>query len=136
MTIKSRKQKNSNTIKGRELMQPVDYDKLNPVFSFYKIQDGYSINDCEINEKVSLLTKISKISMHSWIELKSLDKHGEGCEVLKNLGSLKCSIPSTVPQDATLIIFRFHDTKPMIGYREKSIFHIIWLDRKLSLYKH
>lgn len=136
MTVRKRKTEDSNHIKGRDLEKPVDYDKNRPVFSFYNIQKGFSLDDLENDEKFSFIKKIVLISQSKWIELKNANKNGYGCEVLTNRNSIKATMPSCFPNDASIVVFRFHEKKPMIGFRQKDVFHIVWLDKNLTIYDH
>ncbi len=38
--------------------------------------------------------------------------------------------------DDHLIAIRFHNKKPMLGFRQGYIYHIMFLDCKMNLYDH
>ncbi|MEK8017899.1 MAG: hypothetical protein VSS75_013585 [Candidatus Parabeggiatoa sp.] len=41
-----------------------------------------------------------------------------------------------IPEDANFLAFQFYGMAPMIGYRDGSIFYILWLDIHFSVYSH
>lgn len=49
---------------------------------------------------------------------------------------LNVAVPSVVPEDASILSFRFFGLAPMVGYRENDIFHILWLDREYKVYPY
>ncbi|MDR1451208.1 MAG: hypothetical protein LBI57_02560 [Helicobacteraceae bacterium] len=106
-----------------------------PVFSFKEIKRGYGVDECNKDAKASLALKLSKIGSLAWIELQQADRHGLGCEKIAK-SAIKAET-NFIPSDALLIAFRFYGKAPMIGYRcNLGVFHIVWLDRDLTLYKH
>jgi hypothetical protein len=61
----------------------------------------------------------------------------QGYEKIVNKKSINNGyLPVTIPEDASIIAFHFHSKKPMVGYRDRCIFHIYWFDRDFTLYDH
>ncbi len=110
-------------------------EKLCPIFSFEYMQKGYSIDDCEKTEKVALVNQLYKLSKMSWESIAQAQRHGLGWEKIER-NSFNKPIPSLITPDVRLIAFRFFGEAPMVGFRRDRIFHIVWLDRNFTLYKH
>ena len=75
------------------------------------------------------------MSQLTWNEIRSAHRHGLGGEKIDRT-AIKRPIPSHVTEDVTFLAYRFSGMKPMVGYRLKEMFHIIWLDRDFTLYDH
>lgn len=108
-----------------------------PIFSFEKMVDGsgYSINCCESNDQSALAKRLFLLSRSSWREIVNAPRHGIGSEKIER-SSISAAIPDNVTEDVTFIAIRFHGKKPMVGYRDGRVFHVIWIDRDFSVYKH
>nr|VFK10581.1 MAG: hypothetical protein BECKLPF1236A_GA0070988_100409 [Candidatus Kentron sp. LPFa]VFK27148.1 MAG: hypothetical protein BECKLPF1236C_GA0070990_100439 [Candidatus Kentron sp. LPFa] len=49
----------------------------------------------------------------------------------------KTGMPKFITEDnKDLLAFRFSGKKPMVEYRYKNIFYVLWFDHKRKLYKH
>lgn len=111
-------------------------DKLPPIFSL-KIRRDYCITNCTQEERAHFSITLHELSQSSWADLRQKGKRG-GYEIIPR-SALRRGIPSEISDDVNIIAFRFHDKKPMVGYRDainRRIFHILWLDRGFSLYDH
>ena len=106
-----------------------------PYFSLRYLTKSHCISNCTDNEKVGFVDKIFRLSQINWLEIKKSQRHGLGFEVIDRK-CIRQPIPSSIPEDATIIAFRFHEFKPMVGYRRNVTFFIIWFDRDYSLYDH
>lgn len=104
-----------------------------PVFSFHNMDKKYEIQTCEKDEKCALIDKLRQLSEMTWLDIMNSNRHACGCEIIENL---KVIPPSYIPRDVKFLAFRFDGKKPMIGYRQHEIFHIIWLDREFKVYDH
>lgn len=135
--MKLKKQKKNQTgIKLSESSYQVKvFEK--PVFSFFHMRNGnFHIDTCNEEQKASLALKLSKIGQLSWQELKTSQRHGLGYEAITR-SSIVGDSTSNLSEDIKLIAFRFWKKAPMVGYRCSSgAFHIVWLDKDFSLYKH
>lgn len=96
---------------------------------------GYSVNCCEGEEQAALSAKMFRLSRLSWRELRQAPRHGMGYEQIAR-HRIKVGISPAIPPDANLISFRFSGMKPMIGFRQNRILHIVWLDRDFTVYPH
>jgi hypothetical protein len=71
----------------------------------------------------------------TWNQLVGSHRHGSGTEKTARQ-SIRAPIPRHVTEDVTFLAFRFHRKRPMVGYRDGRIFHILWLDHSFSVYDH
>ena len=103
-----------------------------PKFSLQHIQDDYCITKCEPNDQLQFIQSMIKRKNISWKELSALPHEKLGCEIIRHL---KVQIPKCA-EDKSIIAFRFSGRKPMIGFRERDVFYILWFDRDFSVYTH
>jgi hypothetical protein len=115
--------------------QKIDWDNAPPLFSLHLIQKNYCITDCQQEDKARFAESLRKLSMLTWRDLKRAGRHKLGCEKIPK-NAIKAPIPSSISEDTCFLAFRFCELKPMVGYRENSIFHILWLDHDRNLYDH
>ena len=106
-----------------------------PIFSFLYLQDRYCITKCSKEEKIGFVDAMRKLSKLTWNQIRSSDRHTLGTEKI-NRGQIKVQVPSSISEDNSFFAIRFHQLKPMVGFREDNIFHIVWFDRDYSLYDH
>lgn len=106
-----------------------------PVFCLRYLDGDYGLEQCEADEKCSLVERFHKLSQLNWQQIISSQRHGLGSETIKRT-SIKRPLPKHLTQDVTLIALRFQGNKPMVGYRNGSIFHVLWIDRAFTLYDH
>lgn len=135
MNKKNNKRKAKGIIKPTVPQNNLSSQQRRPIFSFHSIAKDYCISKCTPQEKASLADTLRKMSELTWAQLTIAPKHGLGYEKIRR-NAIKTSIPNSVTQDVNFLAFRFHDKAPMVGYREREIFHILWLDRNFSLYNH
>ena len=133
--IANYKLEESNQIKiSQNIASPITYE--HPIFCFKFLHKDYSLKRCDKSEKVSLIDRLHALSQMTWVQIQSADKHGFGSEKI-SLDSIKPKLPLTLTEDIKhLIALRFDGLKPMVGYRNNSIFHIIFLDNKFDVYTH
>jgi len=127
----------SGKLKVREgpVLEVDDSESRPPVFSFEYLQNGWCVQDCQQEERSKMLDRLRRISQLTWRDIKQLDRHGYGTEIIAR-NSLKAAIPSFITDEVSLLAFRAYDLVAMVGYRRGRIFHVIWVDREFKLYKH
>lgn len=106
-----------------------------PYFSLRYMNNKFCLSLCETKEKAAFADTLHKLSQLPWAQLKQQNRHGLGYEIIAR-HSIKSGIPKHIKDDVNIIAFRFQGKKPMVGYKDGHIFHIIWLDRAFKLYKH
>jgi hypothetical protein len=135
--IKRRKDKKSLLIK------PISYDSFfsgeefteKPCFCFQYLHPKFTSKNCSDEQKSGLLLTFEKLSGLRWIEIEASPRHGLGTEKIVRT-SIKPDIPKIVPRDATFIAIRFAGLAPIIGFREKNIYHIVFIDAHFNVYDH
>jgi len=114
-----------------------NYNSMPPIFSLEKIAgDNYCFSKLDDTDKKQFAESIFKRKNTSWNDIQSLDKHGLGTEKIPK-SKINGSIPKFITDDMKdFLVFRFNGMKPMVGYREKNIFYVLWFDKDFTLYKH
>jgi hypothetical protein len=135
----------TNRIKGLEgkktkhanpLHTDTTFSFEHPIFCFKHLHKDYHIDKCTDNEKKQLIDKIIKISSITWKELEYASRKGLGAEKIQ-ITSIKPSIPASFTDDVNhLLAFRFDGKKPFVGFRNKFVFHVFYIDRSFTLYNH
>jgi len=107
-----------------------------PVFCFKYLHKNYHIDKCDVNEKVSFLSTIVKLSTITWQDIEFSGRHGAGSEKIPR-NAINIELPKEISDDVPFFLaLRFCGMKPFVGYRNRFIFHVLYIDRDLSLYKH
>jgi hypothetical protein len=112
-----------------------DFDRERPTFCLRYIDPDFCITACGTEDKANFAEKIRRMSQMTWVELRTAPRHGMGAEKIER-AEIRRPIPDEVPEDATLLAFRFSGKKAMVGYRMRGMFHILWFDRDFTLYDH
>lgn len=115
--------------------QHPNYNREHPVFSFVYMQDLYHFNECSKDEQSAFTGKLIKLSHLTWQDIELASRHGNGKEIIAK-SAINAPIPNCVKEDTNLIALRFCGKKPMVGFRERNIFYILWIDRNFTLYNH
>jgi hypothetical protein len=121
----------------KSLPVPVSTNDLKPVFSFEHMLDasGYSANCCPQAEGAQLVGKLFTIGKMTWGEINQSSRHGLGTEII-GTEQIKAKLPAAVTDDVRLLAFRYNGKKPMVGYREDRVFHVLYVDHDFTLYDH
>lgn len=104
-------------------------------FSFLFLKHPYHVDNCCNADKIALVTQLAKLCTITWNQIYSSHRHGFGTERISQ-NSIRPSLPSHITKEITINALRFSGRKPMIGYRQKNIFYILFLDHNLSVYQH
>lgn len=114
----------------------LNYDDSHPVFCLRYLQDSFDLEVCEQRQQADFAKALRKRSQMTWRQIWAADRHGLGAEKISR-GSIKAPIPPHITEDVDFFIaLRFSGKAPMVGYRIRDIFHIVWLDAKFTLYDH
>jgi len=132
--LKSTTPKRSKKIKSHAA-STISPQQQYPAFSLRYLDQKYGLANCDKEQKAALIETIHKLSELTWNQIYSSNRHASGCEKISR-DSIKVPIPKHIPEDANFIAFRFYGMAPMIGYRDETIFYIIWLDIHFSVYSH
>ena len=72
----------------------------------------------------------------TWNEIKRADRHGLGTEKIAK-DSIKAPTPRFITEDMdSYLVFRYHGMRPMVGYRQRDVFYVLWFDSDFTLYDH
>lgn len=118
-------------------INPPDYDERPLLFSLEKVVGGkYCFTKLSDKDKKQFAESIYKRRDTKWKDIKHSPKHGLGTEKIPR-NQIKGSIPNYITEDMNdFLVFRFNGKKPMVGYREKNIFYVLWFDLDFTLYEH
>ena len=87
------------------------------------------------NDKAAFADQIAKISKLTWAQIRLQDRHALGTEKHPP-GKVKFKLPTHYTEDTNILCFRFSGRKPMAGYKDGAVFHILAFDRNYTLYNH
>jgi len=128
---------NSKGKLGVSSEEPQNYNEKTPIFSLEKLQAGkYCLSDLGQREKADFSMAIYKRRNMKWKEIMQADRHGLGTEkIAKN--AINAPIPKFLTEDVEeLLAFRFSGMKPMVGFRQRETFFVLWFDDDFTLYPH
>ena len=130
---KNRKEKGKKVSKSQR--EDISPEQEPPMFSLRYLNRDYSLSQCTKDEKAAFADTIAQLSQLTWSQIQSQPRHGLGYEKISR-NAIRSSIPTHVTDDVNLIAFRFCGKAPMVGYRDRAVFYVIWLDRDFTLYPH
>lgn len=116
----------------------VSTDTLPPTFSLHHmtLNSKYCLTQCAVHERAAFASRIREMSQLTWLQIKGSQRHGQGCEEIPQKQIAGSKLPGIIKPDTTLLAFRCIGTAPMVGFRDGQTFHIVWIDRDYSLYRH
>ena len=115
----------------------VDTFKLPPKFCFRQMRNGYSLVDCEKEEKAAFADRLYELSRLTWKQINQAGRHGQGYEKIDRDSIRGDAVPGGISEDVHIIAFRCIGRAPMVGYRSADgVFNILWIDRTFTLYRH
>lgn len=104
-----------------------------PDFCFHHTVPGYTVEGCSDQDKIALIEAIWKRSRLTWIEIRMRSRTQLGTEKI-HPSSIRKAIPSGITEDSYFLALRFGQAQRIVGYREGSVFHIVWVDPKHEVY--
>jgi hypothetical protein len=115
----------------------IDTFNLPPKFCLRQLRHGYSLTDCEKDEKAAFADRLYELSRLTWAQIRQAGRHGQGYEKIDRNAFRGDKVPDTISADVNIIAFRCIGLAPMVGYRSADgVLNILWIDRALTLYKH
>jgi hypothetical protein len=132
--IKSTNKSKNNLVKS---VEPPNYDNDPLLISLEKIQSGkYCLSALDESNKAMFAMAIFRRKSLTWREIKQARRHELGSEKMPK-AQIKATIPTFITDDLKdFLVLRYNGRNPMVGYREKNIFFVLWFDHNFSLYKH
>jgi len=139
MAKPKRKIKSNTPAKGKKVssQETINYDKRPPIFSLERIQAGdFCFSSLDQEHKAMFSEAIYRRKSITWNDIKLTDRHGLGIEKIPKK-TIKAPIPKFITEEVEhFLVFRYHGMNPMVGYRQKDIFFVLWFDHNFSLYDH
>ena len=132
--------KTKHSKQGRDLpaeaIKPQDHNAYHPAFCFKYLQKGkYHLDSCIADDAAALAKRLVKLGEMTWQQVLFADKRTLGSETIKR-NAIRSGLPACLPEDAVLLALRFNSSKPMVGFRDKKLFYVLWLDHDFTLYDH
>jgi|WetSurMetagenome_2_1015567.scaffolds.fasta_scaffold00004_2 hypothetical protein len=107
-----------------------------PIFCLRYLHKDYNVESCSPSDRASLIRQMANLSQLSWDEIKQSGRHGMGSEKI-NRKSIRVSFPQEITPDVEdFLALRYSGNKAFIGFRNRYIFHMIYIDSDFSVYKH
>lgn len=132
--IQASNPKQGSIVKSQE---PINYDSHPPIFSLERLQPGkYCLSCLDQEHKAMFSEAIFRRKTINWNDIKKLPKHGLGTEKIAK-SSIKAGIPSFITDEVDdFLVFRYKGLNPMVGYRQRNVFFVLWFDHDFTLYDH
>jgi hypothetical protein len=115
------------------------FDAGYPIFCFKYLHPNYNFDNCKKDHKIlkGFIDRIRMLSSMNWRDIQFTGRTASGSEKIARK-SIKVSIPPVITQDVdSFISFYFAGTRGrMIGWREQSILHVLYLDPDFKVYDH
>ena len=109
-----------------------DSNALYPHFDLSRVNLGhFPLRKCTNEEKAAFADKLSELSLLTWQQLTQAPRHGAGFEKIQDYPR-----PANLPEDVSILAFRFCGIAAMLGFRINRVFTVIDLDRSFKAYKH
>ena len=107
-----------------------------PIFCYRHLHKDYCLEQCDQDEKKSLMERFVTLSQMTWQQISQAHRHGLGYEKIA-IGGLSAKCPPFITEDVThLLAFRYQGKKPFLGHRNRFILHVIFIERDYTLYDH
>jgi hypothetical protein len=113
-----------------------DWRRRHPLFSLEHTVSGYCVADCSQEQKVAFANTLLTLSKQTWLQIMQADRRKGGSEKIARR-AISRGIPTHVTEDVDeFTALRFCGRAPMVGYVDKGVFYILWLDKNFDLYDH
>ena len=112
----------------------VDWRRNCPTFSLQYTVPGFCVADCDRDQKVAFANTLLQLGKRTWLQILQDGKHGSGSEKIPRK-QMKVGIPVHIGEDQEFFtVVRFFGKCPMIGYVDRGVYFIVWLDRHHTCY--
>jgi hypothetical protein len=106
---------------------------LNPHFSFYQLEAGYCVSDCQADHKAALADRLQELSQLTWGEILQAPRKGFGTETIA-ADSIRPRVPQLITPDVRFLSMYFGKGARLVGYRDDQVFHVVWIDPHHKVY--
>ncbi len=69
------------------------------------------------------------------MEVMQASAKGMGAEKIEQK-QLKAAIPRHITEEVPIYVVHASGRVPLAGYKDGTVFHVVWIDRKFKLYDH
>lgn len=104
-----------------------------PLFGLSHLARGFTIADCERDEKAALADLLGEMSRRTWHDLILGSRRGTGFEKIAR-ASINVGIPAIVTDDVQLLAIRISQRSRLIGFRAGAVFQAVWVDPRHRVY--
>lgn len=112
----------------------INYDNTHPVFCLGYMDKQMGMEQCSQEQKSQFAQKIYELSQLSWSVIKSSGRHQKGFEFVP-WNQIKRPKPSFLAEDVEkAMVFRCFGMGPMVGHRDRNVFHVIFLSPNHDIY--
>ncbi len=127
--------------KGAHLiaLKTQDYNKIPVIFSLRHIQNGkYCFSQLDQKQKSDFAEALFRRKDFTWNDYHQIPKESLGYELLPFCCLKIASKPICVTEDLDkVIVIRFSGNDGrIVGFREKNIYYVLWVDCCFELYDH
>ncbi len=122
--------------KAIAIPQQTSTDDEHPGFRFTCVdKNRWRLSEWTSSEIDDLLAGLKKIESYTWGQIKSqgTKKRGASVGTGYKLVNNHPKLPENVPEDVKLSEMRIDDKKRIFGFRDRSVYYIIWFDRDHSV---
>ena len=132
--IKADSKSGSHRLRDEEVP---DSDTMVPIFSLERVQNGdFCFSKLDRDGKAAFAESVFRRRNLTWNDIQRAGRHKLGCEKIA-VSSIKAPVPNFITEDQhSLLAFRFNEMCPMVGYRIRNIFYVLWFDHNFKLYNH
>ena len=107
------------------------------VFSFKHLKSDWCITLCDPAQLRAFATFLRNYGKRTWGEIRQSRRESGGFEPISPDQFSGGPIPTPFTEESHAVVFRFHgDQCRVVGFLERAVFHIVWVDTNLSLYDH
>lgn len=100
------------------------------------MRNGYSVNDLDQDGQTSFLLKLEDRADMTWARVIVAGRHALGIEMM-DASAIKCGLPFGDACPPKFMVMRYHGKLPMVGWRERDVFHIVWVEARFGdVYDH
>lgn len=124
----------SSKLAPREETTIVHYK--HPIFCFKYLHKDYGLEPCSAEQKISFVERLCTLSKMDWQDIQLAHRHGMGSEKIAR-SAIQPGIPAGISEDVEhFLALRFYGKAPFVGYRNKFVFHVVFIDHNFSVYRH
>lgn len=116
---------------------PRNYDEEPVIFSLRHVQAGdYCFSELDAEHKAAFAEAVFKRKEMAWSDVKRAPRHGLGTEKIAKWAIREPEPSISTPDSKYFLALRYHGMHPVVGFRQKDVFYVLWFDHRMKLYDH